>query len=78
MGNLLLGGVGVIDLAGDIERGSPPVTKGQILMAQTRPATLQRGRNFLVYLRTFYPSRSDLMAALLNYSPSRCPAQFVS
>jgi hypothetical protein len=48
VGNLRLGEVGVIDLASDNEWGSPPVTEGQTLMAQNKPATLRHGRNLQV------------------------------
>ncbi len=69
----LLGGVGVIDRARDLEPGSPPITHGQTLMAKTDRPLLRRGRNSLAHLRTLCPARTDLMAALWDYSRSRRP-----
>jgi hypothetical protein len=69
----VLVGVAVIELARDLEFGSPPVAQGQTLMAQDKPGTLRRGRNLPALIRTFCPSRTNLMAALLNLSPTRRP-----
>ena len=63
----------MIDLAGDIESGSTPVTQGQTLMAKTDRPLLRRGRDLLAFCRTLCLSPTDHVAALLNHFPSRRP-----
>jgi hypothetical protein len=50
---------------------SSPVTQWQSLMAKTDRPLLRRGRNLLAHFRPLCPSRTDLIAVILNYSPSR-------